>query len=49
MLENVFQIDVTVEDLEQNNKMNCRKLPKLNEKYSLVLKECTSKVTELLV
>lgn len=49
LLENLFQIHVTVEDLEQNNKMNFCKLPKLNEKDSLVLKGHTSKVTKLLV
>lgn len=36
ILENLFQMHVTVEDMEQNNKINYCKLPKLNEKDSLV-------------
>lgn len=49
ILENLFQMHVTVEDLEQNNKINYCKLLKLNEKDSVVLKRHTSKVTKLFV
>lgn len=43
ILENLFQIHVTVEDLEQNNKMNYCKLPKLNEKDSLIVRDTCPK------
>lgn len=49
ILENLFQMHITVQDLEQNNKMNYCKLSKLNEKDSVVLKGHDSKVTKLLV
>lgn len=49
ILKNLFQMHITVEDLEQKNKMNYCKLSKLDEKDSVVLKGHDSKVTKLLV
>lgn len=49
ILENLFQMHITVEDLEQKNKINYCKLSKRDEKDSVVLKGHDSKVTKLLV